>query len=265
MKVRSDRPLALLHAKFWGRSMVDEEQVWCNSQPLTLAIGNESRDKDQDGDEFMDKCSDRTVDEGQGTDLDDDDIIPGCYLLDIGIEGLNITKLWVRAEYIRVYDFIEYYHKNPSFPRERAPAVVVTGQPGIGMFSSSPFLSLILTKRHMVKGKSVWIHYALRRRLAESKPVIWYREQTCYLFTQEGVYEAPPGHKPSFFKTFVWTLVDSDESKDGVPPQLVPHGTRHFVIYTTSPHKDRWLRLRKTVRSTLVTMNPWTRAEILQM
>ena len=63
-------------------------------------------------------------------------------------------------------------------------------------------------------GKSVWIHYALRRRLAEKKPVIWYFEGTCYLFVEEGVYEVPD--KCHQFEVFVWTLVDSDSSKDGI-------------------------------------------------
>jgi hypothetical protein len=117
----------------------------------------------------------------------------------------------------------------------------------------------------MRKGKSAWIYYALRRRLAEKKPVIWYREQICYLFTQEGVYEAPEHYGPSYFKTFVWTLVDSDESKGSVPSYLVTHGTRHFVIYATSPREERWSRLHKTVRDITVIMIPWTRAEISQV
>lgn len=115
------------------------------------------------------------------------------------------------------------------------------------------------------KGKSVWIYYALRRRLAERKPVIWYLEHTCYLFVEEGVYEVPRGFKPSRFQVFVWTLVDSDEAVDGVPPHLVPHGTHHFVIYSTFPRKERWSRLHKTVRTVTVVMNPWMRKEILRV
>jgi hypothetical protein len=115
-----------------------------------------------------------------------------------------------------------------------------------------------------IKGKSVWIYYALRRRLAERKPVILYYQQRCYLFVDEGVYETPYGFPPGYFKTFVWTLVDSDANKEGVPPNLVDHGTRLFVIYTTSPRKERWSRLHKTVRDITMIMNPWTREEIFR-
>jgi hypothetical protein len=74
----------------------------------------------------------------------------------------------------------------------------------------------------------------------------------------------PDNFQKAEFKTFVWTLVDSDEAKEGVPPYLVPHGTRLSVIYTTSPRKERWSRLHKTTRDVRVIMNPWTRKEIFR-
>ena len=118
---------------------------------------------------------------------------------------------------------------------------------------------------YMKKGKSVWVLYALRRRLAEQKPIIWYRNKNCYLFVEDGVYQAPESFNQSTFRSFVWTLVDSDEAVAGVPERLVTHGTRMFVIYTTSPRQERWSRLHKTVRTIRVIMNPWTRGEISQV
>jgi hypothetical protein len=115
-----------------------------------------------------------------------------------------------------------------------------------------------------MKGKSVWIYYALRRYLAEQKPVIWYRNRRCYLFVDEGVYQAPPDYPASGFSIFVRTLIDSDESGPGVPERLVCHGTQHAVIYTTPPRNERWQRLHKTVREISVIMNPWVRKEILR-
>ena len=112
------------------------------------------------------------------------------------------------------------------------------------------------------KGKSVWVYYVLRRRLAERKPVIWYREGSCLLFVEEGVYQAPDNFRPSFFHKFVWTIVDSDDSKEGIPTGLVPHGTRLFMIYSTSPSKERWKRLHKTTSTIRIIMNTWTRTEI---
>jgi hypothetical protein len=53
---------------------------------------------------------------------------------------------------------------------------------------------------HSRKGKSVWIYYALRRRLAERQPVMLYYQGMRLLFVDEGVFEIfLPGH----FKTIV--------------------------------------------------------------
>jgi hypothetical protein len=111
----------------------------------------------------------------------------------------------------------------------------------------------------------MWVLYALRRRLAERKPIIWYQMKRCYLFVEEGVYQAPADFNPGVFRSFIWTLVDSDEDTRGVPYHLVPHGTRMFVIYPTDPQKQRWSGLHNTVRTASVTMNPWTRGEISQV
>jgi hypothetical protein len=72
----------------------------------------------------------------------------------------------------------------------------------------------------------------------------------------------PPDFQDAHFKTFVWTLVDSDEARDGIPPLLIPHGTRLYVTYVTSPASDRWSRMEKTVSLTVAVMNPWTKREI---
>ena len=109
----------------------------------------------------------------------------------------------------------------------------------------------------------MWIYYALRRRLAERKPVIWYLHKKRYLFVEEGAYKVPDEFQA--FQAFVWTLVDSDDSKDGVPEDLVTHNTRHFLIYCTSPSQERWRRLHKTVSEEIVIMNPWKSKEILRV
>jgi hypothetical protein len=79
---------------------------------------------------------DETMDEASTADSDDD-IIPGCYVLDIDINEIEFPKIWIRAEYIRVFDSLyAYYNTTLSLPR--APAAVVTGQPGIGKPVASP-------------------------------------------------------------------------------------------------------------------------------
>ncbi|EDR06023.1 uncharacterized protein LACBIDRAFT_294751 [Laccaria bicolor S238N-H82] len=133
-------PLALLHAKFWGKNMADEEQRWLDAQKANTA-GSKLGLRDQEGEKRIDAVVeekmvvdetapvvDETMDRAATMDPDDD-FIPGCYTLDIGIDGL-MSKLWIQAEYIRVFNFVSaYYDKPSSIPR--APCVVVTGQPGI--------------------------------------------------------------------------------------------------------------------------------------
>jgi hypothetical protein len=94
--------------------MTDEEREWLNAQP---AKGSEFGLEDQEGEERMygvvdekmgvDETTvpDETMDEAATTDPDDD-IIPGCYMLDIGIDGIQFSKFWIRAEYIRVFKFL---------------------------------------------------------------------------------------------------------------------------------------------------------------
>jgi hypothetical protein len=112
-------------------------------------------------------------------------------------------------------------------------------------------------------GKSYWIFYALRRRLAEKSPVVWYRDGRCFLFVEEGVYKMPVDFHHQHFKTIVWAMVDSDVAEDGVPEHLVCQGTRLCVIYATSPAKHRWARLHKTTDNVVLIMNPWTRNDII--
>jgi hypothetical protein len=78
----------------------------------------------------------------------------------------------------------------------------------------------------------------------------------------EGVYKLPTDWHHDDFRCIIWTLVDSDENNEGVPPRLIPHGTLLFVIYVTSPAKERWSRMNKTTRRVVVIMNPWGREEI---
>lgn len=108
-------------------------------------------------------------------------------------------------------------------------------------------------------GKTYWIRYALRRRLGEGKPYVWYRGGGCYLFAEDGVFLAPSDRTSTHFKTFIWTLADSDDS---FPRHLAYHDTRHFLLYTSSPHRERWSPLKEIAHMTVAIMNPWTREEI---
>ena len=73
-----DEPLALLHENFWGKNMADEEQQWLNAQQASPATGGEFGLRDQEEEAHR----------REDVDDPDDDIISGCYMLDIGIDGL---------------------------------------------------------------------------------------------------------------------------------------------------------------------------------
>ena len=247
-KLRDHGLLSVLHKKFWGKSMADEEQEWRSSLPPTPTMDGDTDDLMQDdGDEGLDET-------GMNDDIAQ---APGCYVLDL---GHPFPKLWIRPEYILIYDYLDDYYRKPSHLR-RAPAAVITGQPGVGEFQA--FLLRSPPTSSFPTGKSTWMLYALRRRLGEMKPVIWYFQEQCHLFVNEGVFVIKRDFGLSNFKTIMWTLVDSDQARDGVPSLLVSHFTPLYVIYTTSPCRERWSRLHKTVRQITIIMSSWTRKEIL--
>lgn len=89
--------------------------------------------------------------------------------------------------------------------------------------------NLTVIELYRSKGKSYWVRYALRRCLAEKKPIIWYCDSMLYLFVEEGVYLAPGKSISTELKTLVWTLVDRDESPTGVPSHLAVDDTKHSL------------------------------------
>lgn len=105
---------------------------------------------------------------------------------------------------------------------------------------------LAVIQIYLLEGKSFWTIYAICRRLAEGKPVMWYRANGLYLFVREGVFMSPDKYPPTDFETPIWTLVDADGNPGGVPPFLAEHGTKHLIIFTSSPQSARWKALEKT-------------------
>ena len=104
-KLKDDDPLSRLCSKYWGEIIEDEAEQWRRSHS--------------------------TVDDPTN------DIGPGCYVLDLGIKFLYPSKLWVRQDYIRIYD---YCREEAPTATEDSRSVVITGQPGIGMFKFPFFI-----------------------------------------------------------------------------------------------------------------------------
>ena len=74
------------------------------------------------------------------------------------------------------------------------------------------------------EGKTVRAYYAIRRYLVERKATIWCRGHSCYLFIKR--------RRSPYFRTLVWTIVDSDESKEGVPSHFVTHLSTQRTVVT---------------------------------
>jgi hypothetical protein len=105
-KLEDDDPLSRLCSKFWGENIQDEAEQWCKSHSTA--------------------------------DDPTNDIGPGCYVLDLDIDKLTHSKLWVRQDYIRIYDFCTTQHAElPSSARVDPRSMVITGQPGVGAFLSA--------------------------------------------------------------------------------------------------------------------------------
>ena len=105
IKLEDNMKLSQLQSKFWGKSIEEEAKEWRESNP-TVEV-------------------DRT-----------NDIGVQCYGLDLGI-GIKNYKLWVRQDYIRIYDYcVKQHAEGPSFSGDTARSVIITGQPGVGVFLS---------------------------------------------------------------------------------------------------------------------------------
>ncbi len=102
-KLGDDNVFSRLRSKFWGEKVEDESRKWRELHPDVK-------------------------------DDVDNDIGEDCYALDLGIE-LTCAELWVRQDYKRIYDYcVERHAKGPTSARRKARSVVITGQPGVGVF-----------------------------------------------------------------------------------------------------------------------------------
>ena len=132
-------PLSVLHTKFWGIPIQDDEpapRTPSEGQPMSI-----------------------DEDEKESEDERESEVGPGCFILNLDIEDSPIPRLWVRKDYIRLYDFCNGHYEMARESLEKtptlAPAIVITGQPGIGkpFFSSSrPSFQIAFYKKGKATG-----------------------------------------------------------------------------------------------------------------
>jgi hypothetical protein len=103
-KLKDNHRFSQLHSKYWGERIEDEAERWRELNPIVNDPTN--------------------------------DIGAGCYALNLGF-GFLPSKLWVRQDYVRVYDYCcRRYAEGPTTAGKIPRSVVITGQPGIGAFLS---------------------------------------------------------------------------------------------------------------------------------
>src|SRR5579863_2664224 len=79
-----------IHAKFWGVDIHEDEVKWLLTQP-----------------------------EGQLMDVDGSEVGPGCFLLDLEVP--IVSNVWVRKDYLRIYDECQKYYDRPRVKRIQVP------------------------------------------------------------------------------------------------------------------------------------------------
>jgi hypothetical protein len=102
LKLRTYDKLSIILAKFWGKDVREEKHKWQETQTRVHKM--------------------------------DTDDAPANFAFSFNIEGLNIPSMWVREDYVLLYDECTTYFANPVEKKfgSLSPSVVITGQSGIG-------------------------------------------------------------------------------------------------------------------------------------
>jgi len=107
-----ENKLSQLHTKHWGKGIDQDESKWAGQHELL-------------------------------PEIDESEVVRGCFALDLDVNSFRVSKLWVRKDYIRIYDHCDQYYEVTCNEQNQhpAPTVIITGQPGCGEFFSRFFSS----------------------------------------------------------------------------------------------------------------------------
>ncbi|CAA7262752.1 unnamed protein product [Cyclocybe aegerita] len=110
-------------------------------------------------------------------------------------------------------------------------------------------------------GKMLWLYYATRRFAAERRAFIWVHSNSCYLYTEEGVFKVPDDWQDSHFIPGIpiWALINLTSGKNTLHAFMVSQ--IYFVVCLALTTQDR--RMKHTIPFCL-TMNPLGRDEMRQ-
>ncbi|KAF7335647.1 hypothetical protein MVEN_02219600 [Mycena venus] len=238
---------------------------------LTPSIENSgSDDMDVDGSDSESEGDDPN--DGEGVDEGPTEIryinLAAHPILAINILGRQLDKhptkatFAVRNEYQVFMDYALSRVINPPDDSYQA-RFFVTGQPGIGKWSSFSFgLSAHALRRI---GKSFGCHYFLFRLLAMGQPVFFaISPTTVYYFSGDGVQKSM-GELQQSDETIdafrgSWVLIDIDEKKAYSPPPIFDRA--RCVIWTSSPKESRMEDFVKRFGAEPWYMKAWSTKEI---
>jgi hypothetical protein len=130
------------------------------------------------------------------------------------IINTELCRLFIRAEYVWLYNWVEQTYNSQGGTSNLPLAVVLTGQPGIGKYSIIDTRNSFFDTPLCI-GKSLWAYYILHWHLGERSITLWFQKPECHLFCSEGVLVIPATF--SFnrlkFSLHIWTIVDSTQSQ----------------------------------------------------
>ena len=102
LRLDDEDRLSVFHAKYWGVNIDQDESKWIGAH-------------------------------GQLMDVDGSEVVRGCFVLGLDNDYFMASKLWVRKDYLRMYDRCDSHYEDVRNRRlHLRPSVVITWQPGVG-------------------------------------------------------------------------------------------------------------------------------------
>lgn len=102
LKVDVTHVVSELHSLYWNKKIDQDELEWVGTRPPL-------------------------------PEIDESEIVQGCFTLTLGVKDFIPKALWVRKDYLRIYDECKSFHKRICEDRgsQRPPSAIITGQPGV--------------------------------------------------------------------------------------------------------------------------------------
>jgi hypothetical protein len=103
LKMDVTNALSKLHSLYWNKKIDQDELEWVGTRPPL-------------------------------PEIDESEIVRGCFTLTLGVKDFITKNLWVRKDYLRIYDECKSFYKRICEDRgnQRPPSAIITGQPGVG-------------------------------------------------------------------------------------------------------------------------------------